>query len=181
MESTLSRSDDVPRALRKTVKLPINLRNELKDPLGEVVSEEELEDILKEADKIVSIGDQCSLTLYNMGCIPDIAVVDFMIKRGDVGELSATLKKIGQIVINVENAPGMLTKELSTAVKDAYQREEKVRIEVCGEEDLATLPCVWFAPKNTAIIYGLPNIGLVVVLDKHQARTKVEKVLNKMN
>jgi uncharacterized protein (UPF0218 family) len=181
MESTLSRSDDVPRALRKTVKLPINLRSDLKDPLGEVVSEKELENILKDADLVVTIGDQCSLTLYEMGHIPDITIVDFMIKRGDVGELKATLKKIGQIVINVENPAGILTKELSNAVEDAYQREEKVRIEVSGEEDLATLPCVWFAPKNTAVIYGLPNIGLVVVLDKHQAKIKVEKVLNKMN
>ena len=103
-----------------------------------------------------------------------------MVQRGDIGDMKADILKIGQIVINVENPAGVLTRKLWNAVKDAYQKEEKVRIEVAGEEDLATLPCVWLAPEKTKVVYGLPNIGLVVVTDYKKARIKVKKVLTKM-
>lgn len=158
----------------------MELRDELKNPLGEVVVEDQLERILKNVDNLVSVGDECSLTLYKMGFVPDIAVVDFKVQRGDVRNKRAQIKEIGQIVINVDNPPGAITKELWNAVEKAYKMEEKVRIEVLGEEDLATLPCVWLAPENTAVLYGLPNIGLVVVLDEHEAKMKVKNVLTKM-
>ncbi len=158
----------------------MELRDELKTPLGKIALEEELTDMLDDYHKIVTVGDQCSHTLYRLGFTPDIAVVDFMVQRGDIGDMKADILKIGQIVINVENPPGVLTKDLWNAVKVAYQKDEKVRIEVTGEEDLATLPCVWLAPENTKVVYGLPNIGLVVVTDYKKARIKVENVLTKM-
>lgn len=179
MESTHSRSDDFI-GIKKTVRLPAELRDELKNPLGEVVDENKLEGILKDVSRVVTVGDECSLTLYKMGIVPDIAVVDFKVQRGDIQNKRVQIQEIGQIVINVNNPPGAITKELWQAVEKAYLREEKVRIEVSGEEDLATLPCVWLAPKNTAIVYGLPNIGLVVVLDLHEAKLKVKNVLTKM-
>ncbi len=160
--------------------MPSELRDELKTPLGEVVDEEKLARILENAGKVVSVGDMCSLTLYDMGFIPDIAIVDFKIQRGDISNLKDRIQEIGQNVINVENPPGMITEQLWHAVERAYQAENKVRIEVDGEEDLATLPCVWLAPKNTAVVYGLPDVGLVVVLDKHDAKIKVKNVLTKM-
>lgn len=156
------------------------MRDELKNPLGEVVDENQLKGILKDVSRVVTVGDECSLTLYKMGIVPDIAVVDFKVQRGDIQNKRIQIQEIGQIVINVNNPPGAITKELWQAVEKAYMREEKVRIEVSGEEDLATLPCVWLAPKNTAIVYGLPNRGLVVVLDRHEAKLKVKNVLTKM-
>ncbi len=180
MGSTRSRSDDDFIAIEGTLRLPIALRDELKNPLGEVVDENQLVSILKNVEKVVTVGDQCSLTLYKMGITPDIAVVDFKVQRGDIQDMKAKIKEIGQIVINVDNPPGAITKELWQAVERAYQREDNVRIEVFGEEDLATLPCVWLAPDNTAVVYGLPDRGLVVVLDEHEAKMKVKDVLSKM-
>ena len=180
MGSTLSKSDDGLTSLKKTLILPPELRNELKKPLGAVVDEEQLERVLKNVRNVVSVGDMCSLTLYKMGIVPDIAVVDFKVQRDDIQHMKAQIQEIGQIVINVENPPETITKRLWQAVEKAYQMEEKVRIEVFGEEDLATIPCVWLAPENTAIVYGLPDTGLVVVLDEHEAKIKVKDVLEKM-
>jgi uncharacterized protein (UPF0218 family) len=174
-----SKSDDND-IFKKTARLPKDLRDELKEPLGEVVDEAQLNLILNDVETVVSVGDMCSLTIFDMGLTPDIAVVDFKIKRGDVLEMKDKIRKIGQIVINVENPAGIITEHLWQAVEKAYGIKDKVRIEVTGEEDLATLPCVWLAPKNTAVVYGLPNIGLVVVLDKHKAKQKVKNVLAKM-
>ena len=175
-----SRSGDDAITFIRTRTLPAELRDELKEPLGEVVKEQELECILKNSKNIVSVGDMCSLTLHEMGIALRIAVVDFKIQRHDVQDMQEKIREIGKIVINVDNPPGTITKELWQAVKKAYQMEENVRIEVSGEEDLATIPCIWLAPENTAVVYGLPNIGLVVVLDEHKAKIKVKEVLTRM-
>jgi uncharacterized protein (UPF0218 family) len=180
MENTLSRSGDDLFSEKTTLRLPAELRDELKNPLGELVKEGELEVILKDVGRIVTVGDKCSLTLHKIGLTPHIAIVDFKVERKDVNEMKAELQNIGKIVINVDNPPGALNKELWDVVKKAYQADEKVRIEVSGEEDLATLPCVWLAPENTAVIYGLPNVGLIVVLDLQKAKKMVCDVLMKM-
>ncbi len=180
MANTHSKSDEDLIGIKGTIKLPIELRDELKNPLGEVVMEDHLHEVLANSEKIVSVGDLCSLTLFEKDIIPDIAIVDFATRRGDIGEMRAKILKIGQSVINVNNPGGMITKELWEAIETAYQSKLKVRIEVTGEEDLATLPAVWLAPEKTAVIYGLPGIGLIVVTDLNDAKTKVKNVLTKM-
>ena len=180
MESMHSRYDEDFITPKETLSLPKELRDELKNPLGEVVLEDHLEEALRNSEKIVTVGDLCSITLYDHGIVPDIAVVDYTTRRGDIGELKAKILKIGQSVINVNNPGGMITKELWEAIETAYQSRLKVRIEVTGEEDLATLPAVWLAPEKTAVIYGLPGIGLIVVTDLNDAKTKVKNVLTKM-
>jgi len=180
MESTRSRLDDGLITFKKTLTLPVELRGELKRPLGEVVNEEQLEILLRTAKTLVSVGDLSSLTLYNMGIIPDIAIVDFKTQRDDISHMKAQIQKIGQIVINVECPPGIITRQLWDAIENAYQMEEKVRIEVFGEEDLAALPCICLAPENTAVVYGLPDTGIVVVFAGKEAKMKVKDVLTKM-
>lgn len=180
-ENTLSKSDENFIGTKDIRKLPKELREELKNPLGKVVLEDQLKEVLSDSKKIVTVGDLCSLTLYEKDIIPDIAIVDFATRRGDVGDMRAKILKIGQSVINVNNPAGVITWELWNAVKLAFQSKEKVRIEVIGEEDLATLPAVWFAPEKTAVIYGLPGIGLIVVKDLEDAKKKVKKVLDVMN
>jgi uncharacterized protein (UPF0218 family) len=81
-------------------------------------------------------------------------------------------------VKKVSNPPGTLTKELWQAVKEAYDTEEKTKIEVVGEEDIAALPCVWLAPEKTTIIYGLPDKGLVVVKNVKETDDVIMKVRN---
>lgn len=178
MESSHSRSDDFFRS-GDTLCLPHELRDELKVPLGAIVPEREVVERVEGADCVVSVGDMCSLTLYRLGIVPHIAVVDFRTKRGDVEDLGSEIRKIGQIVINVKSPAGELTRELWDAVSRGYESSPPVRIEVDGEEDLAALPAIWLAPHNTVVVYGLPGEGLVVV-EAEEAKMKVMDVLTRM-
>jgi uncharacterized protein (UPF0218 family) len=180
-ENTRSKSGEQLFSDKKQLELPIKYRAVLKDPLGEVVSEDDIGEELRGFEKIVTVGDLCSLTLYERNIIPDIAVVDFATRRGDVGDKREIIRKIGQSVINVNNPPGVITRDLWDAVESAYKSQVPVRIEVSGEEDLATLPAVWHAPENSAVIYGLPDVGLIMVKDLHVAKKMVMNVLTKMN
>jgi uncharacterized protein (UPF0218 family) len=145
-----------------------------------VVLEGDLKEVLKDAHMVVTVGDLCSLTLFERGFFPDIAVVDFATRRGSLDELKAKIRKIGKTVINVNNPSGVITRDLWKAVSRAYGENNPVRIEVTGEEDLATLPCVWLAPENTKVVYGLPGVGLVVVTNLQKAKIMVKNVLTKM-
>ncbi len=180
-ENTHSKSDNDIVWKNGILKLSKEYRSELKHPLGEVVLENQLKEVLSKSLKIVTVGDLCSLTLFEHDIIPDIAVVDYATRRGDVGDKREEIRKIGQSVINVNNPPGVLTRELWDAVKNAYHSKVPVRIEVTGEEDLAALAAVWFAEDKTAVIYGLPHVGLIVVTDIKDAKKKVKAVLAKMN
>ncbi|UCF07417.1 MAG: DUF359 domain-containing protein [Thermoplasmata archaeon] len=180
MENTPSRSDKDFFSFSARLLLPDELRDELKVPLGKVVSESKLLNIIKNFDKVVTVGDLCSLTLYRMDVVPDIACVDFQTRRGEVAQMREEIQKIGQIVINVNNPAGEITRELWDAVLRAYKSPAPVRIEVLGEEDLAALPCIWLAPEGTAVVYGLPDVGLVVVFADSEVKMKVKDVLDKM-
>ena len=53
-----------------------------------------------------------------------------------------------------------------------------IRIE--GEEDLASLPCIYFAVKGGHVLYGLPDMGLVHIQVNEKHRTIVRDALMKM-
>ncbi len=179
-ENTHSRSAKEIFGAKEQLSLPWEFRAVLKEPLGSMVSENNIGEELQGSEKIVTVGDLCSLTLYERDIIPDIAVVDYATRRGDVGDKREKIRKIGKSVINVKNPPGVITRDLWDAVKTAFAREISVRIEVSGEEDLATLPAVWHAPEKTVVIYGLPDVGLILVKDLEIAKKMVQNVLEIM-
>jgi len=53
-----------------------------------------------------------------------------------------------------------------------------IRIE--GEEDLASLPCVYFATDGGHVMYGLPDVGLIHIQVDETQRTIVRDALRKM-
>ncbi|NLB75740.1 MAG: DUF359 domain-containing protein, partial [Crenarchaeota archaeon] len=53
-------------------------------------------------------------------------------------------------------------------------------IVVNGEEDLLTLIAVLYAPQNSFIIYGQPDIGIVVVKATEMKKAEVKQFLNEM-
>lgn len=58
----------------------------------------------------------------------------------------------------------------------------KVRIEVEGEEDLASLACVALAPRGsrTLVVFGIPGMGMVMVDVCGRTRNEVRDFLNRM-
>ena len=154
------------------------LKEELKNPLGKVILEDELLDEIGNAEVIVSIGDMCTLTLNEFGIKPKISIIDFQIERKSRKELKEKFSSNSNIKVN--NPRGYITDELWDAIEMAYKKENNTIIEVNGEEDLATLPAVILAPKSSIVVYGLPKKGIVIVDTNEEVKEKVKKVLKKM-
>ena len=163
--------------------LPKDLRAELKEPLGPLVDEEYLVTILQNKNTIVSVGDLVTYTLLKHKITPMLSIVDFIIERKQyASEMKERIQHFGKIHMHIKNPPGVITDELWNAIENVFANidEGPYCIEIDGEEDLATLPAIYLAPRDVTIIYGLPNKGIVVVTATKAQKQKVKKILDKM-
>jgi GTP-dependent dephospho-CoA kinase len=163
--------------------LPEELREALKEPFGKLVNEKQLLSLLKQKDKIISIGDIVTYTLITNNIIPQVCIIDYIHKRKQcAAEITQAIKGFAAKQIIVTNPPGTITDELWDTLELVLNKKEKkpVRIEIDGEEDLASLAAIYLAPLDATIIYGLPNKGVVVANATVDNKNKVKKILDRM-
>jgi len=161
-------------------RLPHAMREELRAPLGPVMSGSDAVEAVRPASKVVTVGDASSADLAARGRVPDVAVVDFKTKRVADRALRAKVEAIGTKVLTAINPPTTLTRAMWRALDEAFKSGERVRIEVLGEEDLAALAAIELAPENTAVLYGMPGEGVVVVWADARAKARVRDLLARM-
>ena len=164
-------------------KIPENLRDILNKPIGKLVNEQQLIKILKKKKKIVTIGDAVTYTLLKNGFEPIFCIVDYKTHRGICeDEIIKKIKSFGKKTINVKNPPGFITDDLFEVIKIIFENLEygPFRVEVEGEEDLASLIVLFFSPSDATIIYGLPDKGVLVVKPTKEIKNKVKKILGIM-
>jgi uncharacterized protein (UPF0218 family) len=163
--------------------LPNNLRDFLKEPMGKLVNEKELLNLLKNEKFIISIGDLVTYTILKNHIEPVFCVVDFKTHRGECPpEIVELIKSFGKKSIVVKNPPGAISDDLWKIIELAFENLEigSLRIEVDGEDDLASLAAIFLAPKDVTIIYGLPDKGVLVVNPTYENKKKVKEILDKM-
>ena len=159
------------------LRLPDSLRPRLKSPLGQLfpttaAAVERLRQI--RPMRLVSVGDVVTAELLKAGVRPDIAVVDYTVMRAFVGEdMKRVVDGYNVRVMRVRNMPGTITPEL----RRALETQPPVKIVVQGEEDLATIPAVLGSPVGSAVVYGQPNEGLVVVEVTEEKKREFEQLL----
>jgi len=164
-------------------RLPDDLRNTLKEYIGNLVNEPELLQLLKKEKNIVSVGDKVTYTLLKHGITPVLCIVDYKLERKPYSlEMKTIIKKLEATHLQIKNPPGTITDELWDAIKTVFKnlKNNPVCIEVEGEEDLASLAAIYLAPGGVTVIYGLPNREVVVVKTTATNKQKVKEVLDRM-
>ncbi len=164
--------------------LPENLRSHLREPIGKVLDEKGLLEFLSKDLKLVTVGDMVTYSVLKHDYEPVFCVVDYHTRRGKCSEdIVGTIQGYGEKVVNVSNPAGCISSALWDAIKDTYGEFDKfdgIRIEVDGEEDLASLVSIFFAPIDVTVIYGLPDKGVLVVEPTSENKDKVKDVFDKM-
>lgn len=163
--------------------LPDSLREILKEPIGKLVDENKLINLLKKEKFIVSIGDLVTYTILKFEIKPLFCIVDFKTRRGEISkEKKSLIKSYGKKSFVVKNPPGTISDDLWKIIEMAYENLELngIRIEVDGEEDLASLAAIYMAPPDVTIIYGLPDKGVLIVKPTIENKNKVKEILDKM-
>jgi uncharacterized protein (UPF0218 family) len=172
--------------LRQLV-LPEELRPELKNPLGRLCKGDGLECVkamstdLSAARKIAAVGDMTAFYLLESSIRPDVIIVDHKTKRAPLPDnIMHSLVRDNYKTVEVANPPATLTSALLDLIKYALCNGERVKIVVDGEEDLATLPAILFAPQGSAVVYGQPNEGMVIVTVTPEKKEQIRNLMDKM-
>ena len=165
------------------MQLPDDLRDQLKNPLGNLISDSDpnKENIIKEipAESIlITVGDRTTENMLQFGLKPQIQIIDGLEKRNQ--RIVPTDDAVNTN-LSCRNPPGEITEESIQVIQKAFSSEPPVRITVDGEEDLLVLPVCISAPENSVVMYGQPNEGLVIVYITPEIRAKVQKILDIMN
>ena len=144
------------------------LKEELKTPASKIFEGDNVTvtkdviDYIKEEnfDSVICIGDEVSRDFLDNGFKPKNIIVDGKVMRRSIDYLDKILKPYAK-KFNLKNPAGMISKYAWGAVRDALKKESAVVVK--GEEDLLVIPTLLLAKNNTAIIYGQPGRGKVVV------------------
>ena len=165
------------------MQLPDDLRDQLKNPLGNLVSDNDpnKENIIKKISAesvIITVGDRTTENMLQFGIKPQIQIIDGLEKRS---ECAVPADDTIITKLSCKNPPGEITEESIQVIQKAFSSEPPVRITVDGEEDLLVIPACIFAPENSVVMYGQPNEGLVIVTITPEIRAKVQKILDVMN
>lgn len=160
-------------------RLPNDLRDALKDPLGPVV-----DDVGALTDgghrPVITVGDIVTYHCLEAGFDPDIAIIDGRTERSAIDTAIRAVLPLDQHD-PIPNEAGTLSAELLTALSAAVDSPEDDVLVVDGEEDLAALPAVMLAPDDAVVAYGQPGEGMVKVVVESATRDRVRSLLEQFD
>ena len=165
------------------MKLPENLREDLKIPLGDLINDidvnnKNIQNKINPKSIIITVGDKTTENIISLGIRPQIQIIDGLEKRN---QRDIPLDDKINTVLTCKNPPGEITQESIQTIQKAFSSDPPIRIIVDGEEDLLVIPVCIAAPENSVVMYGQPNEGLVIVHVTPEIRAKVQKILDLMN
>ena len=140
-----------------------------------------MESDLRAAKKVAAVGDMTAFYLLEASIVPDLAIVDNKTKRMPIPDhVLKSLEHDSYKTIEVKNPPATLTQDLIDLIRKSLNSDERIKIVVDGEEDLATLPSILYAPLGSAVVYGQPNEGSVLVVVTKEKKKHIEDLMKNM-
>jgi len=167
-----------------TLALPEAMRAELKVPLGQLLTGEPSETVLrlgeilreKKPPKFAVVGDFTTKNILTAGLEPDIVVVDYRVMRVDVEPMDFE----GRQLFRTRNPAGGIEVGVWLVLKKVVTLNRRVAVIVEGEEDLIVLPLISMMPLGSVIVYGQPGSGLVVVEVSEERKGWAEEFMARM-
>ena len=157
-------------------RVPEDRREVFKQCLGSDLKESEL---TKHHDKkIITVGDVVSLTMRRNDIRPILSVYDGYTERHEMTDFANLVE--GEEKEVVVNPAGVITDELEDAIRNALKTGKTDLIRVDGEEDLALMPCILYAPEGAEVVYGWPGKGMKIVSTDDVTRKRIEELWKMM-
>ncbi|MBN1786715.1 MAG: DUF359 domain-containing protein [Candidatus Methanofastidiosa archaeon] len=162
------------------MKLTLELERQLKSPLGVLIQGEMPKpyELLRDTfgdSFIIAVGDIVDENLRAVGIRPKLSIIDGRTKRGEIEGRSAGRQEADLVVPNPRSN---ISKELWDALRECDFKDRKIFID--GEEDLATLPAIFFAPVGAIVVYGQPDEGIVIVNVTDEKKKEIYTIFTKM-
>lgn len=114
----------------------------------------------KKFGRVICVGDEVSHDLLKNGFKPRNVIVDGKVNRIPIDYLDEIIGHYSD-KFDLINNPGTIAKEVWKTLRNALEKESVVVVK--GEEDLLAIPTILLSEINTAIIYGQPGRGKVII------------------
>jgi len=173
--------------------LPESLRDDLKAPLGTLYRcsgidcVRKMEKDLRSARSVIAVGDITAFYLLEASVMPDLIIVDHKTKRAPIEDhVKHGIRTKGGIsseeyrTVEVDNPAATLTGPFIEIIKKSLGGCGKTEIVVRGEEDLAALPVILYAPLGSVVVYGQPGEGSVIVKVTPEKKEQIKSLMDKM-
>jgi uncharacterized protein (UPF0218 family) len=168
--------------------MPINSKDAqlLKWPFGTLipdkqVTKEKVASMLKGARQVIAVGDATTERLVSFDIVPDVAVIDGKERRSRRNYPANYQAK----EFHCTNPASTISQDAVNVMQGALKTLPPVRVLVDGEEDLLALPAFAMALEGSAVLYGQPLEGLVVVkitlAKQKQAKDLMERICDNAN
>lgn len=132
--------------------------------------------MLKDSKKIITVGDATTERLLSFGITPDIAVIDG-VERRSLRDYSINYPANEMLCTN---PAGMISREAVQVLQSALETPSPVMVIVEGEEDMLALPLFTMAPKGSAVLYGQPLEGIVLVNITEEKQNQAKDLMNRI-
>ena len=168
----------------KTLLLTGDLRQRLKNPLGELirgtpsVCNRSLMSVVQRESptKVVLVGDRVSRNVIQSGVHADVVIVDNKEMRRDVKPFPFDERKLFRLA----NAQGSINSASWEIIHEAIGTRNSIVV-VEGEEDLLALVAIVESPVGSLIVYGQPNEGIVLVRVSDQKKQEITQLIKLMD
>lgn len=162
----------------KDLRVDEHLRKELSKPFGRIMNTKQFVQKISRHETIYAIGDVTVSELLKNGYVPKVGIFDYRTERSAV--YFPIIRDIYKKPVRVKNSRGAISHALWNSIKKASKSKKGTGIRVSGEEDLASLVCLYFARDGNLIVYGMRNSGVAVIRANKKIRSYVIKVLERM-
>ncbi len=133
--------------------------------------------MLEDAKKIITVGDATTERLISFGITPDIAVIDGLERRS---RRDHSINYHAKEML-CTNPAGTISKEAVHVLQIALETPPPITVKVQGEEDMLALPLFMMAPKGSAVLYGQPLEGMVLVNITEEKQNQAKDVMHKIS
>ncbi|MEW6593206.1 MAG: GTP-dependent dephospho-CoA kinase family protein [Candidatus Hadarchaeota archaeon] len=168
------------KGFESEIKLPDGMRAGLQRPMGRLFGSvrEALDYIGARPPRLITVGDRVTADFVLAGAKPDLAIVDMKVMRAEAsGRIKEAIESFKAKTVRVKSPAASITPKLAEAIEAA---EHPTKIIVDGEEDLAALPAVISAPVGSAVVYGQPKEGVVVIKVTWEKKREFLAIVKKM-
>lgn len=166
------------------LKLPVEQRDYLKSPLGDLVPGDE-QDLLIAVNHVATnavipyktccVGDVVSFSFLQAKLRPNVVVVDNKNRRNIATHAFVPNDEFE--TTTTENPAAIISQSAIEAVSRIVKRIKETdilqQLIVHGEEDLLVLPLILLLPLQSSIYYGQPGQGIVRVTVTEQKKQEI--------
>jgi uncharacterized protein (UPF0218 family) len=157
--------------------LPASARECFKEPIGTELYDKDLESFDAQT-ALITVGDVVSLTFRMNGVKPDLSIYDGVTERRSMTEFAELVSE--EPKDEVSNPAGTITAEMADMIRKSMEGSGTGLIRVDGEEDLALLPVIHYAPIGSNVVYGWPGKCMMLITTDELTKKKVAGLVARM-